>query len=125
MEITKDILKVLFKEYNKKYFNNELSMCTMHYSNIDICLGRYIPRNGKDGNIKGHIWITTKVEWSEETIEAVLIHEMIHHYIKTIEKRKFDGLFGHGFFFKRKMNKINKKFGLNIKTHYKEIKIKK
>jgi hypothetical protein len=125
MEVTKELLKELYKKYNILYFNDELPLCTLHYSNIDICLGRYTYKKDKDGKIKGHIWITTKVNWSEETIKVVLIHEMIHHYIKTIEKRNFDGLFGHGFFFRRKMNKINKEYGLNVKTYFKEIKIKK
>ena len=124
MNITKDTLKKLFKEYNKKYFNNELTVCAMHYYNIGDCFGRYISKKDKNGNVKGNIWITTNVDWTENTLKCVLIHEMIHHYIDTVEKKKFDGLFGHGFFFRRKMNKINKKFGLNIKTFFSDIKLK-
>ena len=32
MEITKELLKQKFEEYNKLYFNNELPMCTFSYN---------------------------------------------------------------------------------------------
>jgi hypothetical protein len=32
MEITKELLKQKFEEYNKLYFNNELPMCTFSYA---------------------------------------------------------------------------------------------
>ena len=32
LEITKELLKQKFEEYNKLYFNNELPMCTFSYA---------------------------------------------------------------------------------------------
>ena len=125
MEVTKDLLKKKFEEYNKLYFNNELSKCTMHYIGLGKGLGVYIPKKGKNNKVNGSIWINNKVEWNEELLKLLLIHEMIHHYIETVKKIKFDGLFSHGFFFRSKMNKINKEFGLNVSVHFKNIKFKK
>ena len=118
MEITKKLLKELFKKYNSLYFDNVLPICEFHYLKLDS-IGTYT-----NGGKTGKIWITNDVDWTDETLRDVLVHEMIHHYIDTVEKKKFDGLFGHGFFFRRKMNKINKKFGLNIKTFFSDIKLK-
>ena len=38
MEITKELLKQKFKEYNKLYFNNELLMCSLRIPTCVMCL---------------------------------------------------------------------------------------
>jgi hypothetical protein len=54
-------------------------------------IGLYNP-SFKNGKIIGHIWITYYVDWTEEDLREVIVHEMIHHYTKTIEGHK-GGLF--------------------------------
>lgn len=108
MEVNKKILKALYREYNKLYFDNILSPCDCHYIKLDA-FGRYTNQNGK-----GKIWITTDVDWTEETLRKVLVHEMIHHYVKTIDGKNEYLFFRHGFKFRRQMKRINKEFGLGI-----------
>ena len=42
MEITKELLKQKFEEYNKLYFNNELPMCRFTYTYMRDVFGRYM-----------------------------------------------------------------------------------
>ena len=88
--MNKKIIKELYKEYNALYFNGALSLCDCHYIKLDA-LGRYTNQNGK-----GKIWITNDVDWTEETLREVLVHEMIHHYVKTIEGKNEYLFFRHG-----------------------------
>ena len=67
--INKKIIKELYKEYNTMYFNGVLSLCDCHYIKLDA-MGRYTNQNGK-----GKIWITNDVDWTEETLREVLVHE--------------------------------------------------
>ena len=107
--MNKKIIKELYKEYNALYFNGVLSLCDCHYIKLDA-LGRYTNQNGK-----GKIWITNDVDWTEETLREVLVHEMIHHYVKTIEGKNEYLFFRHGFRFRRQMKRINREFGLGIR----------
>ena len=49
MEITKEILKQKFEEYNKLYFNNELPMCTFSYNYMRDAFGRYTTHTKSNG----------------------------------------------------------------------------
>lgn len=113
MEITKNILKELYKKYNKMYFNNELSICDCHYIKLDV-YGRFTYKKDKDGIIHGKIWITNDVDWTEEVLRGVLVHEMIHHYVKTIKHKDEYLFFKHGFQFRKKMKQLNREFNLGI-----------
>ena len=122
MEITKNTLKELFKEYNEKYFNGVLSTCKMNYIKIS-CLGRYTYKKDKDGKIIGTIWITNDVDWSIDALRQVIVHEMIHHYVKTIDK-ELDLFFGHGKSFKKQMKRINEEFNIGVSIYSPHIKKK-
>ena len=129
MKITKELIKKKFKEYNDKYFNSilpkcEFSACKLH------CFGQYTCAKSKSSK-RNRIWITTDVDWTEETLKDVLIHEMIHHYVTTVDGCElFDGfswygLFGHGKHFRKQVNRLKKEFGLNVHIHYPFLKKKK
>ncbi len=49
MEITKELLKQKFEEYNKLYFNNELPMCTFSYNYMRDAFGRYTTHTKSNG----------------------------------------------------------------------------
>ena len=108
MEVNKAIIRDLYKEYNKLYFGGVLSLCDCHYIKLDA-FGRYTNQNGK-----GKIWITNDVDWTEETLREILVHEMIHHYVKNILGKNEYLFFRHGFRFRHMMRKLNKEFGLGI-----------
>lgn len=122
MKITKDILKQKFEEYNREYFNSILPKCEFSACKLD-CFGQYTCPNSKSKK-RNRIWITTDVDWTEETLKDVLIHEMIHHYVTTVDGCKlFDGfswygLFGHGKHFRKQIYRLKKEFGLKVHIHY-------
>ena len=115
MEVNKAIIRDLYKKYNKLYFDGVLSLCDCHYIKLDS-FGRYTNQNGK-----GKIWITNDVDWTEETFREVLVHEMIHHYVKSILGKNEYIFFRHGFRFRRMMRKLNKEFGLGITVSAKNL----
>lgn len=110
MKPTKEYLEKKFKEYNKQYFNNVLPKCKMSVTYINAT-GRYT--YNKQQNL-GHIWLSARIDNNEEFIKEVLIHEMIHHYIKTIEHRE-GGLFGHNWRFRRQCRRLFKEHNLKIR----------
>ena len=115
MEVNKAIIKDLYKRYNALYFSGVLPLCDCHYIKLDA-FGRYTNQNGK-----GKIWITNDVDWTEETLREVLVHEMIHHYVKSIEGKNEYLFFRHGFRFRRMMRKLNREFDLGITVSAKNL----
>ena len=103
MEITKILLKQKFEEYNKLYFNNELPMCRFTYTYMRDVFGRYMTDNTPKGK-----------KMDEEMLRELLVHEMIHHYVRTIDGVFFDGFFCHGRHFVRQVKRIKKQYGLDI-----------
>ena len=113
MIVTKDLLKRLYKEYNEKYFYGKLGKCDFSFfpKNLSI-LGKYNSKNDKNGVSKDKIWIGTSVIWTEEHLQRILIHEMIHMYVHRVEGHKYDGLLGHGWRFRRQCRRIRKNYGI-------------
>lgn len=110
MKITKEFLKYKFKEYNEKYFNGILENC--RYSVIPLkSIGTYVYDDRK--KIPGHIYLTSKIDWNDDFFKETLLHEMIHHYIKTIEHKE-GGLFGHNWRFQRQCKRLLKEYGIII-----------
>ena len=122
MKITKEDLKVRFDEYNRQYFDSVLPRCEFSVIKLS-CLGRYMFSSGKNGKRKYRIRLTSDVNWTEESLRDVLIHEMIHHYVVAIDGCKgidgfsWYGLFGHGKRFRRQVRRIKRQFGQNIHIH--------
>lgn len=110
MELTKDLLKERFKEYNAAYFNNELKMCKFSLYHTSYELGQYT---------LGSIWIAKRPKnagkqvWDEEMFKETFVHEMVHHYVCTVKGKK-SFLFPHGLRFRRKSWEIKRKYGLNM-----------
>ena len=116
MKITKEDIITRFNEYNKKYFDGILPPCKCHVimKKEHTPLGFYNPIERK-GKLIGHIWIASNVDWNEEDSREVIVHEMIHHYVRMIEGHK-GGLFGHNWRFKRQCKRLKDDYGLIINT---------
>ena len=116
MKITKEDIVTRFNEYNKKYFDGILPTCKCHVirEKEHTPLGLYNPIERK-GKLIGHIWIASNVDWNEEDLREVIVHEMIHHYVRMIEGYK-GGLFGHNLRFKRQCKRLKDDYGLIINT---------
>ncbi|MCF0213829.1 MAG: SprT-like domain-containing protein [Muribaculaceae bacterium] len=113
MRITKEDIKARYDVYNDKYFGGVLQPCKYHVAKEkSSALGLYNPVC-KNGKIIGHIWIAYHVDWSEEDLQEVIIHEMIHHYVQTVEGHK-GGLLGHNWRFRRQCRRLKKDYGLII-----------
>ena len=84
-------------------------MCDCHYIRLDV-YGRYTNKQDDDGTVHGKIWITNDVDWTEDVLREVIVHEMIHHYVKSIKKKNEYLFFKHGFQFRKKMRQLNKDF---------------
>lgn len=113
MVVTKELLKRLYKEYNEKYFYNKLGKCDFSFFPKNSCnLGWYCAKEDNKGCPKDKIWIGTSVIWTEEHLQRILIHKMIHMYINRVEGHKYDGLLGHGWRFRRQCRRIRKNYGI-------------
>ena len=113
MKITKEDVIKRFNEYNLMYFNGILPQCKCHIIRENRSpLGLYNPAF-KNGKVIGHIWIAHNVDWNEEDLRETIVHEMIHHYVQTIEGHK-GGLFGHNWRFKRQCKRLKNEYGLVI-----------
>lgn len=115
MVVTKELLKILFRQYNDKYFYGKLGKCDFSFfpQNLSI-LGKYNSNNDKNGKSKDKIWIGTSVIWTEEHLQRILIHEMVHMYVYRVEGHKYDGVLGHGWRFRRQCRRIRKIFGIEV-----------
>ncbi len=122
MKITKDDLKLRFDEDNRLYFNSVLPKCEFAVCPLNF-LGQYTHPKARNGKRRCRIWLTSTVEWHEESLKDVLIHEMIHHYVSEVDHRpnmdsfSWYGLFGHGKRFSRQVKRLKRDYGLKIYIH--------
>jgi hypothetical protein len=98
-------------------------MCEFRYYYFDA-FGLYRTLNKGKKNV-GVISFTKKVEWTDEMVKQIMIHEMIHHYVHTIENVKLDGLFHHGKHFIKQVKRIKKDYNYEILIAYPYWKFKK
>ena len=86
-KLTLKDFKPIFDEYNKKYFYGKLGDCKFMWLLSKGPLGTYIYDNGVST-----IGINRKPNHpvTDEYLEEVMIHEMIHMYVRTVENVKID-----------------------------------
>ena len=115
MQVTKELLKELFAEYNVTYFDGKLGKCGFSFFSKNILyFGWYCAKEDSKGRPNDKIWIGTSVKWTEDGLKRVLIHEMIHMYVCRIEGHRSDGVFGHGRRFRRQCRRLKRDFGLDV-----------
>ena len=86
-----------------------------------IDFGAFFYNTKKKDTVKSQIIIAKNVHWTEDALRDTLIHEMIHMYVRTVRKKRIDGLFGHGCAFKKECRRIKREFGIKITIHGFEI----
>jgi hypothetical protein len=115
MNVTKELLYELYPKYNQMYFEGKLGKCTFYLiSKNRTALGWYAPKEDRQGRPDDRIWIGTSVYWTEEALRHVLIHEMVHMYVRRIEGCRHDGVLGHGRRFRRACRRIKRAFGIDV-----------
>ena len=116
-ELSKTDLKERFDKYNTLYFEGKLSNCDFYWiPKNQTTYGKYIAQQTKNG-LKSSIGVARNVLWTEDTLKELLVHEMIHMYIRTVECKPHDGILGHGRRFRAHCKRLKKNFGLIIKVH--------
>ena len=118
MKVTKWLLRKKFIEYNKLYFDDKLDCCQFSFLNkSNSAYGKYVRKKTACHKEESLISIGQCTIWNEESIREVLVHEMIHMYVETVEKKHFDGLVGHGWRFRRQCRRIRRNYGLRVRVH--------
>jgi hypothetical protein len=115
---TVEYLEERFEVFNKQIFAGTLPKIPIALSKAKGYFGsfQYKTRNikwGKTENYDYIIRISTCVEFEEKELEDILIHEMMHYFIK-FHNIKDNG--HHGDEFKMMMQEINEQHGRNIKA---------
>lgn len=119
IKLTKEEIKRRFGIYNQKYFEGKLSdNCKFYiFSKNNGSFGKYTYYINSDGSVTNKIYVGQSTVWTDEKLEQVIVHEMIHMYVRTVENIKIDGLFGHGRHFRKHMRRLKKEFGLKIEVY--------
>lgn len=114
MRATIQFLEERFNRFNRDIFLGRLPLPTMHISSARTFMGQFkvqIVRKGLRRSETQHLTLSNRYDLPENTIEDILIHEMIHLLIH-VEKIKDTS--AHGNFFRRYMLEINERFGRHI-----------
>ena len=112
VKLTKEDLERRFDEYNAMYFDNVLPKCRMSIKkNKKTSVAYYSPTLSKNGRIS----IDKNVNWTDETLKLILIHEMAHCYVDKIWKK--DTFFSHGRTFRKACGMIKKKHGIDVNLY--------
>lgn len=113
---TVDLLVEKFRLFNKTVFNSVLDIPPIKLSKAKSYLGmvRYRRRRnlwGRERKTDFVILISTYRDLTENEIEDVLLHEMIHYYIGV---NHIADTSSHGRVFRQMMNDINSRFNRHI-----------
>lgn len=90
---------------------------------LGVCV--YRKRKTEEGKIECYdfkLRINTRVDLPEAEVEDIIIHEMIHYFIRF---NNIEDSSSHGQVFKHIMNTINEKFGRNLTISHKASKEEK
>lgn len=110
--LTKGMLKERFKEYNKLYFGNKLKMPKFYFLSSKLPYGMCI-RDKKQCDI----WISKRIDWTDEFLKNILIHEMIHQYAyEVLHGWKYSPI-QHGPLFHFVRWRLIKRYGLEIRPN--------
>lgn len=118
-KLTREELRRRFEDYNSRYFDGVLPPCDVSVKKMNF-FGEYHEWEGARGKRYRKITLATNIDWTEETLREVILHEMIHCYVRTIDGcRGIDGfslhgLYGHGKRFSRQCRRIKKEYGIDI-----------
>lgn len=120
MKLTEDLLKKTYIQCNKDYFNNSLPNGIHLYpvDNYEV-IGRFVSLSEKyninDTDDLG-ILINADMDYTDETIKMVLLHEMVHEYLLLTNRREYEKQEPHGKMFKDKCIEISNQY--NIKPFF-------
>ena len=85
MEITKNLLKEKFNQFNEKYFENKICDCNFRVEKDNLNLGSFIEKNVSKPIIcvSKDDFVNNEIGWTEDRLDNTILHEMIHALIYT------------------------------------------
>lgn len=110
MELTAQILRDWFGQFNARYFGNELPEPRFIVNKARRMLGQFSCKRVRQGLFKGYkpVGYTIKVsefyDLSAHEYQSTLLHEMIHYYITYTRAKDTSA---HGVLFRQWMQRIN------------------
>ena len=121
MKATVEYVKQKFQEYNDLCFGGILKPLPIRLSSARTFLGQVSYRREKNPDGTWHYFgfifrINTLIDLSENEVEDVIIHEMIHYYILS---NQIQDTSIHGVVFTRMMKEINAKYNRHITVSHK------
>lgn len=111
MKLSKTDLKRMHSEYNQRYFGGRLSMPDFKWITMKRPFGRF----GVSGKSLEIGISAFRKDWSEEFMNDVLIHEMIHQYVYERLWGCRYSLVQHGFQFHYVRWRLKSKYRLKIR----------
>lgn len=113
MSITKEDLKTWFDDYNRLYFDGKLKSAKMGFlcKSFKTLVGTFefeIDNNQrvKDPSIK----VSKRIDWDEEKLRRVLLHEMAH--LSVTQKYKKDKK--HGIAYIKECKRIESQYNVKV-----------
>lgn len=116
MRPTLEYVQTKFDEFNKLYFEGRLQPVPIAISMARGRLGCFSWRRDQAGKLYCSLRISARFDLSENHLENIIIHEMIHYYLLASNA---DDKVPHGPNFQKIMAEINRKSGRNITISYK------
>lgn len=131
VKLTKANVKEMFDSCNEKYFEGQIKrpkLIQLFTPNIKT-LAMVRPLYNKQTHQTGaSLHFSNLYNWTEENMEKVMVHEMIHLYICDYLQplRWWERIFPflinqHDKDFIEMMNRLNEHYGLDIKVRFKEM----
>ncbi len=124
MDVTTDYVKQKFEEFNNLCFEGKLKPLPFRMSNARTFLGMVKFKRKLNFDATWHYYdfefvISQKCEntGSEQEVEDVIIHEMIHYYILSNQLHDNGP---HGDIFKRMMRDINARYNRHVTISHKK-----
>ena len=113
MKITKGDLKTRFDEYNRLYFDGKLKRAKMGFlsKSFKTIVGQFGFEIDKNRHLKNKsIKINKGIDWDEEKLRRVLLHEMIHLSVTQKYKRSMK----HGIAFIKECKRIECQYNVTV-----------
>lgn len=108
MIATVEIVTEKYDLFNKLYFEGKLHRPKIAVFRGTGSLGGYFPKRRR-------MEITKGIDFEEDFLDDVILHEMVHQYIYRFYKNEKLAI-SHGKTFRREVRRLNKQYNLKIET---------